>query len=333
MPMPMPHDGESHDDFHSRCMADETMRGDFPENDQRNAVCQKQWDKGPMMSSQKKPSWLAVSAKGAMGVDRTANVIRGVILAEEGAFKDGRGEFDRAAIRQVVKLGKDKPSGLKARFRHPTLSDDGLGKFLGRHKNLRSDTVMRQAGKDADGKPLMKEMLVARGDLHLDKTALEEPPGGGKPLGTYVMDLADSDPDALGLSLVLKSDQTTRVDSKSRPLTDAAGEQLPPLWMPTELHACDCVDDGDATHSFLSAEILEGLPDALVRQGCELLDRQFDGKPREFIESRLTAFVGRYLNWRFGEPEEEAVETKTEIAAAPEPDESLSLELYLVENE
>lgn len=248
-------------------------------------------------------NWLRATAAGAVGVDREAGVIRGVILAEEGPFKDKRGEFDSPAIRQVVKLGKDKPKGLRARFAHPTLSADGLGKYLGRHKNIRSDVVMRQRGLGADGKPSFVQVLVARGDLHLDQTALEEPPGGGKPLGVYIMDLAESDPDALGLSLVLQANESIRLDEKRRPLQDANGEDLPPLWFPVALHACDCVDDGDATHSFLSTDLLGSLPDAIVRQGAELLDRQFAGKDRAFVSSHLAAFAERYLNHRFGDDE------------------------------
>lgn len=280
------------------------------------------------------PEWLRASTHGAVGVDREKGIIRGVILAEEGPFKDKRGEFDKAAIRKIVRLGNEKPGGLKARLAHPTLSSDGIGKFLGRHKNLRNDTVLREVGRDADGKPLLKERAVARGDLYNDPTALDEPIGGGKPHGVYVMDLAESDPDALGLSLVLKVDQTTRLDSKGRPLTDEAGEPLPPLWMPTELHACDCVDDGDATHSFLSADILAGLPDAIVRQGCELLDAQFAGQTREAVEARLAAFMNRYLSHRFGEPEEKEPETTVQdTVPAPIADEALALEIYVMENE
>lgn len=44
MPMPTPTDGEARDDFLSRCMGDETMREDFPEEEQRYAVCVKQYD-------------------------------------------------------------------------------------------------------------------------------------------------------------------------------------------------------------------------------------------------------------------------------------------------
>lgn len=292
-----------------------------------------------------KAEWLRASLKSQVGkVDREKGIIHGVILAEEGPFKDLRGEFDRKAIRAATKLANERNGGLKSRLAHPSLSSDGIGKFLGRTHDHRTDTVLREAGKDADGKPLMKEMLVTRGDLHLDKTALEEPIGGGKPLGVYVMDLAESDPDALGLSLVLKVDQEYRLDKQGRPLKNEAGEDLPPLWMPKSLHAVDVVDDGDATHSFLSADMLAGLPDAVVRQGCELLDQQFPTQDREVVKARLTAFVDRYLAHRFGDVEEVepdrqeslTVEPTAEAESATETatnDDALLLDLYLVEQE
>ncbi len=45
MPLPTPNDDESHDDFISRCMANPTMNDDFPDEKQRNAVCESQWTK------------------------------------------------------------------------------------------------------------------------------------------------------------------------------------------------------------------------------------------------------------------------------------------------
>lgn len=45
MPLPTPNDDESHDDFISRCMADSTANEEFPDENQRVAVCEKQWSK------------------------------------------------------------------------------------------------------------------------------------------------------------------------------------------------------------------------------------------------------------------------------------------------
>lgn len=43
MPMPRPRGGESRDEFVSRCMDDDVMKEDFSDNDQRIAVCFRQW--------------------------------------------------------------------------------------------------------------------------------------------------------------------------------------------------------------------------------------------------------------------------------------------------
>ena len=44
MPIPKPRDDESQDDFMSRCMSDETMNDEYPDQDQRAAVCNQSWE-------------------------------------------------------------------------------------------------------------------------------------------------------------------------------------------------------------------------------------------------------------------------------------------------
>lgn len=46
MPLPRPNQGESQDDFISRCMSDADIVGEFPDKDQRLAVCRSQFLKG-----------------------------------------------------------------------------------------------------------------------------------------------------------------------------------------------------------------------------------------------------------------------------------------------
>jgi signal peptide peptidase SppA len=43
MPLPTPREGEEQDEFISRCMGDETANADFPDQEQRAAVCHRQW--------------------------------------------------------------------------------------------------------------------------------------------------------------------------------------------------------------------------------------------------------------------------------------------------
>lgn len=244
-----------------------------------------------------KPTWLRASTQmGEIGVDRENNVIRGYVLAQEGPFKsEGRGEFDLKSLKQLKALANKAPNGLKSRLAHPTLSSDGIGKFLGRAKNPQLSTVQVMR----DGKLVALHAL--RGDLHLDKTALEEPVGGGKPIGLYVMDLAESDPDALSSSVVLQYQEEWRLDPKTkRPMLDANGNEMPPLWRPTALHASDIVDTGDAVDGLLSAQ-LSGMPDGLVRQASELLDKIFPGESRQVVESRLNSWLTSYLSYRYGD--------------------------------
>jgi len=242
------------------------------------------------------PTWLrATVTEKPIGVDRDAGeagVIFGFVVAEEGPFKsEGRGEFNLKGLRSIVKLMKENgPQGTKSRFTHPDLSNDGLGKFLGRGKLPRLDTIER------DG----ETVSLVRADLHINPTAMEEPPSGGRALGDYVMALADSDPDALSSSLVLDVDEEFRLEKDGRPKRDEDGNVLPPLWFPSSIHATDIVDTGDAVGALLS---IDRLPDAIVRKASELLDNQFANFTREVVEARCLSYLRRYLSRRYGEVE------------------------------
>jgi hypothetical protein len=43
MPIPTPNDGEDKDKFISRCMSSDVMNREYPDGDQRLAVCNSQW--------------------------------------------------------------------------------------------------------------------------------------------------------------------------------------------------------------------------------------------------------------------------------------------------
>lgn len=248
--------------------------------------------------------WLAAKTDGpTVGVDRENEIIRGYVVAQEGPFKsDGRGEFDVPALKQIVKLMKAAPNGLKVRFTHPDLSNDGLGKFLGRAKNPRLDKI---SSRESAGELKTDEITVVRADLHIDPSA-HETPGGD--IGKYIMDLAESDPNALSSSLVIRADLEYRIDKQGRPLKDDLGNELPPLWRPLALHASDIVDTGDAVDGLLSTGTeFMGLPDAIVRKAAQLMDEQFAGKSREFVAARCSAWLDRYLTRRYG-PQEETLQ-------------------------
>jgi len=46
MPLPVPQNGESRDDFIGRCMSASVVQREFPRRRQRLAVCFAQWRKG-----------------------------------------------------------------------------------------------------------------------------------------------------------------------------------------------------------------------------------------------------------------------------------------------
>ena len=246
--------------------------------------------------------WLKAETKARpLGVDREAKVIRGVILAEEGPFKSkGRGEFDQKGIREIVKLARSKPQGLKSRFSHPTMSDDGLGKYLGRVRDVKQTFITRESASGP------REAMIARGDLYFAESAFNTPGGD---LATYIMDVVDEDPDNAGLSLVIEPSEEYRLDKKGhRLVNEETGEELPPIWHPLALHAVDVVDEGDATRSMLAAGLsIEGLPDEVLHKATELLRTQFEGKSREFVQQHLSDWSLRALDtyWPADESDDE----------------------------
>lgn len=253
-------------------------------------------------------------------------VIRGFIMAEEGPFKTGRGEFNKKALKQIVKLCNDNPKGLKCRMGHPTESDDGLGKYLGR---VRSAWYEEYPSKGPIGDPLLQLGRV-RGDLYFAQSARDVPGKGD--LAAYFMQRAKEDAESLSSSLVLDCEQEYRLEKDGRPKQSEDGMNLPPLWFPTKLYASDLVDDGDAVQGgLLSANVdeLSTLTHEVLSQGCALLDRQFEGKDRAFIKEHLTAFVERYLAWRF--PDEERAESLSAAQGAIEQDRLRLMEMAAAE--
>ncbi len=237
------------------------------------------------------PDYLRVNYQGRpIGVDREAGVLRGYVVAQEGPFKsEGRGEFDEQALRQIAKMGNAAGKGLKSRFTHPDMSGDGLGKFLGRSRDFSVGTATNAAGKT---------VKAVRADLHFDESAYDTPSGN---LAEYVMKLAESDPDALSSSLVIKPEEEYRLNPDGTRQCNPEGEPLPPLWRPKELHASDLVDTGDAVDGLLSAQLnTDGLPLSQLWKGAQLLDQITAGQPRDVVESRMQEYLGRYLDRRYG---------------------------------
>lgn len=220
-------------------------------------------------------------SRGLTGVDREQKKLLGYIVAERGPLKSKRGEFATDGLKKIVEMGNSKPIGLKSRFTHPGLSSDALGTHLGRVTNFRMD---------GDS--------IVRADLSFSDVAFKGPKGD---LATYVMDLAESDPQAIMSSLVLVPKQEMRLNPDGTRMKGPDGSPLLPLWTPEKLFASDIVDEGDATNSLLSAGIdIEQLQDGHLRQVWEILNSTFAGQDRLTVQTRVQAFLSRYLDDRFG---------------------------------
>lgn len=225
-----------------------------------------------------------------VGVDRESKIVRGYVVAQEGPFKsEGRGEFDEIALSRIVELWPS--GGLKSRFAHPNESNDGLGRYLGRaHKPYLSTTQTERGGK-------VVEVRCVRADLHLDKSAFTSPEGD---LGNYILDLAESDPQALSSSLVLSRDEEYRLEKDGSRTRNLDGEPLPPLWRPKRLYASDVVDEGDAVDGFLSPTGELKYTRDFLSTGEAMLNKLFHGQTRETVQARLSAYIHRYLDGRYG---------------------------------
>jgi hypothetical protein len=206
-------------------------------------------------------------------VDRKAKVISGANLMQLGDINDSRPwTVDEGTLANAQELMSRGNNGSKARFTHPNMSADGMGSFLGRWKNVRIEG----------------DKLV--GDLHLADQAFKSPQGD---LGTYVMDMAEEDPDMFGISLATKINdaemEKLRLEKKS---ADSEWNGRTPLRF-RAVHAADVVDEPAATRGgFFSAEVdNRNLP----AQATMLLDAYFSDAEPEVVTARINGFLATYF--------------------------------------
>jgi hypothetical protein len=198
----------------------------------------------------------------AAGVDRKAKRISGVKVMQLGKVNDSRPwEVDDRTLDQVINFGNGQANGVKARFTHPSMSDDGFGKYLGRWTNFR------------------REGDAAYADLQLADSSFDTPNGD---LGTYVMDLAQEDPEAFGVSA---STMLARVMESEVP----EGEVIP-LRL-DGLRAVDFVDEPAATRGGLFDMTT---PSGLPALATWIVETHFsDREPREVVE-RMCSFLSKH---------------------------------------
>src|SRR5690606_32212350 len=133
MPLPKPNDGETKDEFIERCMADETMQEEFPDEDQRYAVCLAQWDERSAPRPQREIRMAELRAIEPAG-DEHEMIVEGRAIVYESPtvlfeidgvqYKEviARGALDGAAVKGVpFKYTHSDNVRVMARTRNKTL--------------------------------------------------------------------------------------------------------------------------------------------------------------------------------------------------------------------
>ena len=117
MPLPTPNQGESRSEFMSRCMDSETMKDEYPEPEQRAAVCSSQWERKD--NAQARSAWIVQALTYPMVTGMIVAVgLTGCATAQEKGriYRDVAEKF-AVPERVVVCYGRDGDvqSGFEAR--------------------------------------------------------------------------------------------------------------------------------------------------------------------------------------------------------------------------
>ena len=247
-------------------------------------------------------------------------MIHGVSTCGVGEAKGHGVHLDREFIGRLVELGQAKERGVKARFGHPNMCSTALGTYLGKFKNWREGTTYR------DGHPVPSAIA----DLHLSERA-KKAPGGD--LYTYVLEMAENEPDVFGSSIVFtpgrcyklseeeddsemgkgdkdgdedKDGKKGRKRKKVYPDDQEGWRSAPdPIFVEIEeLHACDAVDD-PAANDGLFSRFSEGMISAQVTEFLDLhpevltlLDNPEVVEALSLYGDRVDGFLTRYRTYR-----------------------------------
>ena len=283
MPIPVPRKGEKESVFISRCLSDDIMNKEYPDQSQRTAICYTSWRKAKGIPEPKEKKHSEGNeeikelfrsdisrgiSEGKSGVDRENGIIRGFAVVTKGEAKGHGIEIDDVALDQVVEFGNQSSIGIKSRFGHPTMSSEALGTFLGRAKNFQRDGE------------------VDRADLHIDKSAYNTPNGN---LADYIMSLAESDPDSFGSSIVFEGKRKEQLEEDgTRKKNKETGEELFPLVRFTKLLGVDAVDNPAANKGMFGTQFFSEsvMPSAEMTKFLDkfLLDQNAIEKTIKFLQ-------------------------------------------------
>lgn len=180
----------------------------------------------------------ALSAPGVT-VDKQAGIIRNVSVMSGGEAKGHGFSIDDTMLNQIA---SQMGAGARMRFTH-NLSRDAMGNIMPTESLGKQIGVVKNARVE-DGR--------VRGDIHFGPYA-RNVPGMGDVAG-YLMDLAESDPGAYGLSVVFA------------PGTPLNRRDAPPLMRSKTVHFADLTDDPAANPAgLLSSHAAAAKPAPVVQ--------------------------------------------------------------------
>jgi hypothetical protein len=233
------------------------------------------------------------TVKSKVGVDRETNSLLGFAVAQVGEASGHGVRLDETTLAQIMQMGNAVDGGAKMRFTHPNMSNDGLGKYLGRASNFRMD-----------GDTLRADAKIAR-------SAFKTPNGD---LGNYVLDLAEEDPDAFGASVAMYADRMEELDDKGKPKKGEDGKKLLPVFRLKKLHAVDIVDQPAATNAMFTANTWA----AQATEFADRLSESLDLTPQE-VAAKVQEFIPRYLASK-GVAMSDAINSGSAGAVTPPPE-------------
>ena len=189
--------------------------------------------------------------------------------------------IDYVTLSQVAEQAGQGKHGIKSRFTHPSMSADGMGRHLGRIKDVRveGDRVL--------------------GDLHFAKSAHSTPDGN---LAEYVMELAEEDPAAAGLSIVFEHDaereeayQASFGDGPFESPDEDNVKNLPHVRL-AKLRAADVVDEPAANpEGMFDAQPLARHVDDLLSYAAGLSEEKPKSLAFGVDADRASQFLQRWL--------------------------------------
>lgn len=219
-------------------------------------------------------------------VDTENNTLRGVQVIRLGDLNEGDARpwfADELTLAQVVEFGNAPNKGIKSRFTHPNMSEDGLGKHLGK---IRGFVIAGDA---------------VHADLHLSDAAFDTPFGD---LGTHVLTMAAEFPEDFGMSIVPVLDHAAMEAEQTED-----GRQ--PMRL-KGLKAVDVVDSPAASDSMFDVNSPQGIPAAATW----FFDTHFSDLEPEAVLQRVVGFMRRYYGR--GDISAEGLDMTSATAAAPE---------------